>query len=306
MSEGGKNELTRRSFLKLGLLGGIGAAIGTVIRSRVGAQQAEIPSPPSQTPSQPALPQPKPRIQPQTAPEQKPEQKKAVSPKQEIMEGKEGESMVQKQLEYYRTNFPDLPQLIKNTLQWKNTVTAAAENLNLGVDSPLSETLLAMIFVESQGNPKAKSPLGAIGLCQIKPSSAREAAATLNPPISVSDNDLFQPDKNILLGLAYLQKQFRSFPELSLAVWAYHLGHGNMVRAIVEYLVSDLGQERSEVLSKLNQEGSESLVRGNNLNFIKLITSKNVVGKLEKIEAFGDNTGAYVPRVAAAYQLLKT
>lgn len=296
--EGGKDGLSRRSFLKLGILGGIGVAIGTVIRSGAEAQQAETPTP---SPKQAV---PKTPNQPQATPLTAPEQKKEVSPKQETtVESKEAESMTQKQIEYYKTNFPDLPQLIKNTLQWKNTVATASQNLNLGVDSPLSETLLAMIFVESQGNPKAKSPLGAIGLCQIKLSSAMEVAKNLKPPIQLSYDDLFEPNTNILLGLAYLKKQFTSFPETSLAVWAYHLGHGNMVKAIVEYLVSDLGQERSEILSKLNQEGSESLVGGNNLNFIKLITSKNVVEKLKDGGAFGDNTQFYVPRVGAAASL---
>ncbi|MFM0061229.1 lytic transglycosylase domain-containing protein [Paraburkholderia phytofirmans] len=81
------------------------------------------------------------------------------------------------------------------------------------VDSAL---LMAVIDVESGGNPQAVSPKGATGLMQLMPGTGARHGAS----------DLLDPRQNIAAGARYLKELMRQFGALPLALAAYNAGEG--------------------------------------------------------------------------------
>lgn len=73
-----------------------------------------------------------------------------------------------------------------------------------------------MIMAESTFNPRAVSSAGAVGLMQVKPSTARG--------LGMGDADLTDPEQNILTGMTYLHSLLRQFGGLSPALQAYNIG----------------------------------------------------------------------------------
>jgi soluble lytic murein transglycosylase-like protein len=91
--------------------------------------------------------------------------------------------------------------------------------------------VLAVIQVESLFEPTALGRYknmrlsGALGLMQVKPETAREVAENLGMPIP-RDADLFNPDINIVVGIAYLTKCIGTFKSFKLGLLAYNQGPG--------------------------------------------------------------------------------
>lgn len=83
--------------------------------------------------------------------------------------------------------------------------------------------VMAIIEVESTCSPTANSPRGAVGLTQIKPSTAREVAKDLGLPWGGA-TALVQPKLNIRLGLGYLAQLEEKFGDPYVAIAAYNLG----------------------------------------------------------------------------------
>lgn len=81
------------------------------------------------------------------------------------------------------------------------------------VDSAL---LMAVIDVESGGNPQAVSPKGATGLMQLMPGTGARHGAS----------DLFDPRQNIAAGARYLKALIVRFGDLPLVLAAYNAGEG--------------------------------------------------------------------------------
>ncbi|MFM0485108.1 lytic transglycosylase domain-containing protein [Paraburkholderia strydomiana] len=82
-----------------------------------------------------------------------------------------------------------------------------------GLDSAL---LMAVIEVESGGNPQAVSPKGATGLMQLMPGTGARLGAS----------DLFDVRQNVAAGARHLKDLMRQFGDLSLALAAYNAGEG--------------------------------------------------------------------------------
>ena len=82
-----------------------------------------------------------------------------------------------------------------------------------GVDPML---VRALIQVESNYKPKARSPRGAMGLMQLMPSTAREYKVR-NP---------FDPRANIEAGIKHLKSLIDRFDGVELALAAYNAGEG--------------------------------------------------------------------------------
>ena len=93
--------------------------------------------------------------------------------------------------------------------------------------------ILAVIKHESRGNPYAKGVYlsggesGALGLMQIKYESALEVASSVGVKIN-SPRDLFDPEKNLMVGTAYLLRLIAKYKNLQYALIAYNVGFGTL------------------------------------------------------------------------------
>lgn len=87
----------------------------------------------------------------------------------------------------------------------------------------------ALILQESYYNPKAKSSVGATGLMQLMPPTAKEHAARLRVPFAVSR--LENPDVNVTLGTYHLRMLVNMFGgNTYYAVASYNAGQGNVMK----------------------------------------------------------------------------
>lgn len=88
--------------------------------------------------------------------------------------------------------------------------------------------MLELIKTESDFNPKAVSPQGALGLCQIMPQTGKELAAELQIPYY--DGILFKQEINIRLGTYYLAKLLQTHDnDYHKALTAYNRGPTGML-----------------------------------------------------------------------------
>jgi soluble lytic murein transglycosylase-like protein len=91
--------------------------------------------------------------------------------------------------------------------------------------------ILAVIKHESRGNPYARGVYlsgeesGALGLMQVKYESALEVARSVGVKIN-SPRDLFDPEKNLMVGTAYLLRLIAKYKNLQYALIAYNVGFG--------------------------------------------------------------------------------
>lgn len=99
----------------------------------------------------------------------------------------------------------------------------AAKNVQL---DPL--WAVALMWTESNFNPRARSPKGALGLMQLLPATAAEFYPEMNShgsTIKMMEAMLMGPHLNIELGLRYFSKLRRIFDgNMAQAIAAYNLG----------------------------------------------------------------------------------
>ena len=89
-----------------------------------------------------------------------------------------------------------------------------------GVDPDLA---LRVVKHESGFNPNAVSKAGAGGLMQLMPATAKD--------LGLSEQDRFDPEKNVDAGMRYLSKQIKDFGDVGLGLAAYNAGPGNVRKA---------------------------------------------------------------------------
>jgi membrane-bound lytic murein transglycosylase D len=83
--------------------------------------------------------------------------------------------------------------------------------------------LVWMAEVESTFNPRARSPVGAAGLFQLMPATARHLGLDLEP-----DDQRLDPDKNAAAAARYLQYLHGRFEDWPLVLAAYNGGEGRV------------------------------------------------------------------------------
>ena len=93
----------------------------------------------------------------------------------------------------------------------------------------LNKSLVAsLINVESSYVSTAKSSKNAIGLMQIKLSTANYLDE-LNNRIFISENELLNPQKNIAYGCEYLRYLLNKFDDIYTAIAAYNAGETRVI-----------------------------------------------------------------------------
>jgi soluble lytic murein transglycosylase len=88
--------------------------------------------------------------------------------------------------------------------------------------------LTAIIKTESNFDPKAVSDSYAYGLCQVRRFIAPELAENIGIKWEGAEKTLFDPIKNIKIGVYYLSMLNRNFSDLKLAIIAYNQGPYNV------------------------------------------------------------------------------
>jgi soluble lytic murein transglycosylase len=117
---------------------------------------------------------------------------------------------------------------LSNKILWGLADLVYTNSKMFGYDPML---LLAVIHTESMFKPEALGQYrngqlsGAMGLMQLKFETAREVAAYLDIDLK-NKEELFSPEINIPLGVAYLTKQISGFKSFKLGILAYNQGPG--------------------------------------------------------------------------------
>lgn len=133
--------------------------------------------------------------------------------------------------------------------------------------------VLAIIENESMFNPNARSPVPAFGLMQLVPSSgAREGYRYVyKRDRVVSDTFLYNPDNNVLLGTAFMNRLYYRYlqgiknPESRqwAMVAAYNTGAGNVFRSFAgQYSRSRFGNRskwKETALREINRRSPEQV-----------------------------------------------
>jgi hypothetical protein len=101
--------------------------------------------------------------------------------------------------------------------------------------------VLAVIHVETGFRRDARGtyldgrPSGAMGLMQLQFATAKDVAVDLGITLT-SEKDLFKPEINIPIGIAYLAKLIGAFRSFKLGLLAYNQGPGVVYQALTEDL----------------------------------------------------------------------
>lgn len=104
----------------------------------------------------------------------------------------------------------------------------------------------AIIKAESNFNENAKSASNAIGLMQIMETTAIETANKMG--LDVNEEDLFEPDLNIKIGLKYFADLLKTYDNnYALAIIAYNAGIGNVDKWIAEGIIEEDAKDLENV-----------------------------------------------------------
>ncbi len=112
---------------------------------------------------------------------------------------------------------------------------------------PIERALaLAVSRQESEFDPNAKSPSGALGLMQLRPGTAKEVSRKAG--VGFNKSRLFEMNYNMLLGSHYLSRMINSYDgSYVMAIAAYNAGPGN-----VRKWVRKLGTPNNDINEAIN------------------------------------------------------
>ncbi|MBO7431486.1 MAG: lytic transglycosylase domain-containing protein [Elusimicrobia bacterium] len=120
--------------------------------------------------------------------------------------------------------------------------------------------ITSVIKAESDFNPDAKSKKGAIGLMQIMPSTAKEIAEKYLNIGTFHEEQLYDPQFNIRLGVYYVKLLSDMFNNnINLVLASYNAGLGNVQKwhlenPIIEYDSEEMPfKETKNYVSRINK-----------------------------------------------------
>lgn len=133
----------------------------------------------------------------------------------------------------------------------------------------------ALTAQESDGDPNAVSSVGAVGLMQIMPDTAKDIARELG----VKEYDLKDPETNKKFGKYYLDKLINKYGgDIKLALTAYHSGMGTVDRL----LKATNGTTLDDILYAKTED---KLGRTVKLGPVGRAYARGVISKLKKIDS---------------------
>ncbi len=125
---------------------------------------------------------------------------------------------------------------------------------------------MSIIRQESKFSPTIKSPVGAIGLMQVIPDTAKFAAAK----IGLKKYELTKPEDNLNLGTWYLHFTHTQVQDNSvLAIAGYNAGPGNAAKWVKQFGTADLDQFIEQIPFEETQNYVKNVL-GNYWNYLRL------------------------------------
>ena len=137
-----------------------------------------------------------------------------------MVKAREGE------LELARLELARLGNIVDYSAKYKIPANLAASIYDIALAEGIEPGLgFSLVRVESGFFDRAASPVGAVGLAQLMPSTAFE----MDPTLGYSD--LFDRETNLRLGFRYLRQMLAKYDgDLRLALLAYNRGPGTVDR----------------------------------------------------------------------------
>lgn len=144
---------------------------------------------------------------------------------------------------------------------FKNEILACSQKHSFA-----PELIASIINVESSFNEKARSNKDAIGLMQIKLTTANYVS-NLNQQNEITENELFKPAINIELGCQYLNYLVKKFKDIDTSLAAYNAGETRVRSWLNSGIYSTDGIKLSYIPFKETREYVEKINK--NIRFYK-------------------------------------
>ncbi len=188
-----------------------------------------------------------------------------------------------------------------DTEKW-NKIVKIAEFASEKTKIPL-QVILAMGFIESKMNPRAKNEkTGAIGIMQIKRGAADDAAKLTKQIYGfeikiTSDKDLFDPEINIQLGAVHLSLLEKRLGQLGLAIAAYSSSESVLYEKLSKAFPEiDFGEDDWKEMQK--QHDAQIATHEDYMKLVKIAKTDHATKfdhevMLKSYKAFSDAVNAY-------------
>jgi len=134
---------------------------------------------------------------------------------------------------------------------YMDIVLKASRNFNIN-----PYLILAVMREESKFNRQVLSPAGALGLMQLMPYTAKREGKKLGILIK-EDQEILEPETNILIGSFYLKNLIEDFQNIALAVAAYNAGE----KAVLSWIKNNSYTDMDELLEDIPYAETKAYVQ---------------------------------------------
>ncbi len=148
-------------------------------------------------------------------------------------------------------------RLLRYTVRYAVSTDLATEIVNIAHEEGLDPDLVfRVIRIESRFHQRARSPVGALGLMQLMPGTAR----WLDPSLR-SEADILEPSTNLRLGMSYLRGMIERYGDVRLGLLAYNRGPGTVDRVLRQGRDPENGYSRKVLGGSIPYRGPGLLPR---------------------------------------------